>query len=105
MSDDQFLEENHEDDDDIMGLYLIDEPQDIDILLFPKIEFDIEQELEEYYKLARQCKNKQELKEVLYQFYLHIAKAVTIQNEIQHLQNRAKMLEYNINEWNQEGKR
>lgn len=98
MTEDEYLEgEFPEDDDDILEAYLIEEPDDITHVLMPKIEFHLEDELEKYYKFAKQCRKKEDIKQVFRMFYSHITSVTVLQHEIQYLQDRAKELEFNIN--------
>jgi hypothetical protein len=89
-------EDDFEDDSDEIGAYLIDEPDDLTLIMMPKLDFDLELTIEQYYKVLKKCKNKDQLKSVLFKFYGHIAGIVSLQNDIQYLQERAKELEFNI---------
>lgn len=97
MTEEEYLQgEFPDDDDDIMEGFLIEEPDDLDLVMLPKLEFDLELELEKYYKMLKSCRNKEQLIQVLRIFYAHISSVVLLQSDIQYLQDRAKELEFNI---------
>lgn len=92
MIGDDFLE-NYNEDDDILGEFLIEEDTDLTLVMFPNFEFNLEEELEKYYRALKRCRNKEQLMNVLRHFYNHISTTVLLQYEIRHLQERAKDLE------------
>jgi predicted phage-related endonuclease len=85
-----------------MGVFMIEEPDDLTMIMMPKLDFDSEEIIEEYAKTIKRCKNIEQLKSVLYKFYTHISSIVSLQNDIQYLQDRAKELEFNIKMFQQE---
>jgi len=87
----------YDEDDEILGEFLIeDEQDDLTLILMPKLEYDLEKDLDEYYKMLKRCKTKDEIKEVLRHFYSKIYNIAILQNEIDYLQARAKDLELSI---------
>jgi len=87
-----------EEDDDVLGEFLIEEPPDIDLILMPKLEIDEDKIIDEYYKKIKKCRNKEQLKSVLKSFYIYISNIAILQSDIQYLQDRAKELEFAIQE-------
>lgn len=97
MSEEDYLEgEFPEDDDDIMEVFLIDEPDDLTMVMLPKLDFNLDNELEKYYTYAKGARNKEQLLRVFRMFYAHIVGVTTLQNDVQFLQDKAKELEFNI---------
>lgn len=88
--------EHEEYDEELPGTFLINEPDDITLIMMPKLDFNLDKTLEEYYEYIKKCKNKNEVIGVLKDFYEYISTVVTLINDIQHLQDRAKELEFNI---------
>lgn len=102
MSEDEYLEnEPNDDDEDIIYEFLIDEPDDLTLIMVPKSDFDLEEEIERYYKQLKKCRSKEQLKDVLRDFYSYIVEVTEIQSEINHLQDRIKSLEIKMNILNQ----
>lgn len=83
-------------DEEYLGAYMIDEPEDLTLIMMPKLEIDVEKEIDNWAKILRRCKNKAELKEGLIQFYAYVSQIVLLQEEIRQLQTKAKELEFNI---------
>lgn len=88
--------EFEDEDGEILGEYLIEDPGDLTLIMFPKLEFDLEAELEKYYKILKKCRNKEQIINVLREFYTVISGVTILQNDIQYLQDKAKELEFNI---------
>lgn len=85
-----------EDDDDYLGEFMIEEPDDLTMIVMPKLEIDTESMIENYVNLARKCKNKNELRNLFNHFYIHVADMVSLENDIRYLQDRAKEIEFNV---------
>jgi hypothetical protein len=102
MSEDEYLQGEPDDDfenedDEIIGDYLIDEPDDdLTLIMMPKIQFDFEVEFDTYYKMLRKCKSKEQMKYVLSEIIQHSSNIILIEHEIKYLQDRAKDFEFNI---------
>jgi hypothetical protein len=82
--------------EDLPGSFLAEESDDIDFILMPKLNINIDDVIEEYYKSIKECKNKNQVKEVLRDFYQYVCNINTIMNDIQYLQDRAKQLELDV---------
>jgi hypothetical protein len=80
-------------DDDILGDYLIEEESDITHVLLPKLNIDLERTFDDYYKLLKKCRNKGQILTVLQEFYVYINTISVLSHEIGHLQDRAQELE------------
>lgn len=93
---DEYMAGEPDDEDEVLGEYLLDEPDDLTLVMLPKLEFNLDDTIESFYKVLKRCKNKTELKSVLYQFYAYISGVVSLQNDIDALQNKAKEIEFNI---------
>ena len=89
-------EEWIDEDGEILGSFLIEDEDDIDVIVMPKLNFDLEKELDEWYKRIKRCRNKEQIKEVLRQFFNYATSIATLQLDIQYLQDRAKEIELNI---------
>lgn len=90
------LNEEFEDDDSEFGdTFLYDEATDDDInmVIIPKFDYDIEEVLMGYVKSLKGCKTTEEAMEVLYDLYGQIRLITIIESEQAELQNRAQMLE------------
>jgi len=98
MKDDIRVFENE--DDDILGEFLIEDVDDIDVIIMPKTKLKKEEVLEDYYQKIKRCKNKKELMNVLDNFYTVVYELAGIEREINYLQVRAKVLEYEIEQLN-----
>src|SRR5690606_4489876 len=98
MKDDTRFFENE--DDDILGEFLIEDVDDIDVIIMPKTKLKKEEVLEDYYQKIKRCKNKKELMNVLDNFYTVVYELAGIEREINYLQVRAKVLEYEIEQLN-----
>lgn len=98
MSEEEHWESDSEfeDDDEIFGEFLIEEPDDITLIMLPRLDFDLEKTLEEYYRVIKKCRNKEQLMNALRHFYAYISGVTSIMNDIQYLQDRAKELEFQI---------
>ena len=90
------MNEFNEYDQELPGNFLYEEPDDIDFILMPKLDFDLERTIDDYYKLIKRSKNKEQVKEILREFYEYICNVNTIMNDIKYLQDRAKQLELDI---------
>lgn len=95
-------EDDYDDEEETLGVFMIEEPDDLTLVMLPKIEFDRDEVIEEYVKAARKCKNKDQLRFVFNRFFEHISGTVSLLNDVQHLQDRAKELEFNIQMLQQE---
>jgi len=89
-------EEWIDEDGEILGSFLIEDEDDIDVIVMPKLNFDLEKELDEWYKRIKRCRNKEQIKEVLRHFFNYATGIATLQLDIQYLQDRAKDIEFNI---------
>ena len=89
-------EEWIDEDGEILGSFLIEDEDDIDVIVMPKLNFDLEKELDEWYKRIKRCRNKEQIKDVLRQFFDYATGIATLQLDIQYLQDRAKEIELNI---------
>jgi hypothetical protein len=100
MNEEEYWESEPDDenynDDESLGVYMIEEPEDIDLIVLPKLNFNLDEELDAWTKQLRKCKNKQQLKEGLRGFYAYVAGVVLLQEDIRHLQDKAKEVEFNI---------
>lgn len=92
-----------DDESEIVYEFMIDEPDDITLVMMPKLEFDLEEYLESYYKQIKKCRNKDQIKSVLRNFYALSSGVATLQTEIDYLQSRAKELEMSIKMMQQYG--
>jgi len=81
--------ESYEEDD-------VEYIDDIDLILMPKMEINVDEWIEYYYNLLKKYKRKKEIKEVLYDFYTRIRLATSIMDRCIDLQNKAKELELEI---------
>jgi hypothetical protein len=90
------MNEFNEYDQELPGNFLYEEPDDIDFILMPKLDFDLERTIDDYYKLIKRSKNKEQVKEILREFYEYICNVNTIMNDIKYLQDRVKQLELDI---------
>lgn len=84
---------NEFEDEEFGDVYLIDEPEDIDLIMIPKLEVDVDSLIEQYAKYLRKCKTMKEAKEVLFNLYTYAHTISYIQNEIADIQIKAKSLE------------
>jgi hypothetical protein len=89
-------EDENFDDEEILGMYMIDEPDDLTLVMLPKLNFNLDEELDKWTKELRKCKNKTQLKEGLRNFYVYVSGLTMLQEDIRHLQDKAKELEFNI---------
>ncbi|GAB6989368.1 hypothetical protein [Paenibacillus pini] len=96
MTEDEYWANEPNDDNEILYEFLIDEDSDLTLLMLPKYEFDLENTLDSYYKEIKKCRNKDQIIQALRTFYSHIAGVVSLQDNIQYLQDRAKELEFNV---------
>lgn len=99
MTEDEYWQTNgdSEDDDEILGDFLIEEiDDDLTLVMMPKIIYDYEKEFEVYYKLLKKCKNKEQMKDVLSGIISHASAVAVLQHDIKYLQDRAKDLEFSI---------
>lgn len=84
---------NDFEDDEFGDVYLIDEPEDIDLIMIPKLEINVDNVIEQYAKQLRKCKTLKEAKEVLFDLYTYASTISYIENEIADIQIKAKNLE------------
>ena len=84
---------NDFEDDEFGDVYLIDEPEDIDLIMIPKLEINVDNVIEQYAKQLRKCKTLKEAKEVLFDLYTYASTISYIKNEIADIQIKAKNLE------------
>lgn len=94
--DEYFASEPSDNDDDIIYEFLIDEPEDLTLLMLPKLKFSIPEEAEKYYKLFKKCRNKAQMIQLLIDFGSTVAQMTLLKSDIQYLQDRAKELEFNV---------
>ena len=88
--------EPFEDDDSEFGdTFLYDEvtDDDINMVMIPKLDYDIDEVLMGYVKSLKRCKTTEEAMEVLYDLYGQIRLITIVESEQAELQNRAQMLE------------
>jgi hypothetical protein len=84
-------------DDDILGEFLIEaEDDDLTLVMLPKLKFDLEGTLTDYYKLLKKCRTKDQMINVLSRFYAYIYGVAVLETEINYLQDRAKTLEASV---------
>lgn len=92
------------DDDEIIGEYLIDEVDDnLTLTMFPKIQYDFETEFEVYYKLLKKCRTKEQMRDVLSGIVSHVSSFAILEHEIDHLQDKAQDLEFKVRMLQQQG--
>lgn len=99
MSDEHFLSDSEFEDDEFGDVYLVEEPEDVDLLLLPKLNVDIDKILTGYAKQLRKCKTIGEAKEILHELYAYAQLISMIQMEITDIQSKVKSLEILKNEF------
>lgn len=100
MTEDEYWDSNEEyegydENDDILGDYLIEESDDLTLIMMPKITYDYDKEFEEYYKLLKKCRTKDQMKYILHAVISHATQAAILKHEVEYLQDRAKDFEFN----------
>lgn len=95
MSEEEYWESNFE-DDEFGDTFLHEESSDDDInlIMIPKIEYDIIEILSGYIKSLKRCKTTDEAMEVMIDLYGQIRLLTIIESEQAELQNRVQSLEH-----------
>lgn len=97
MTEDEYNQgEPFEDGDSEFGdTFLYDEATDDDInmVIIPKFDYDVEELLMSYVKSLKKCKTTEDAMEVMFDLYGQIRLITIIESEQAELQNRAQMLE------------
>ena len=64
--------------------------------MMPKIRFDYDQEFEQFYRVLKKCRTKEQMKNVLASIINQTSAIAVLEHEINYLQDRAKDLELNV---------
>ena len=85
-----------DDGDEITYEFLFEEPEDIDVLILPKYQFDPEKCVEQHIKDIRKCRNIASLKSALLKLVGDVQVKVMLQSDYFQMQDMAKRLETTI---------
>jgi hypothetical protein len=82
-----------DDGDEITYEFLLEEEADVDIVIVPKYEFDIEKHIDQYLKEVSRCKNRSALKTVLMKMLGDAQVKIMLQRDYYEMQDKIKNLE------------
>lgn len=98
MTEDEYWQGEFNEDDEIVGEYLIEDytDDDITLVMMPQIKYDFESEFETYYKMLKKCRNKKQMKNTLQEIINHAQSIALLEHESKYLQDRVKDLEFSF---------